>query len=46
VPDEFIHHGAQKIQRRELGLDAEGLTETIRRHLPKVEAARERVLIA
>lgn len=25
APDEFIHHGAQKIQRREYGLDADGL---------------------
>ncbi len=24
-PDEFVHHGAQKIQRREYGLDADGL---------------------
>lgn len=34
VPDEFIHHGAQKIQRRELGLDTEGILKTIRRQLP------------
>ena len=35
VPDEFIHHGAQKIQRREIGLDADGLLYTMRRHLPR-----------
>ena len=35
VPDEFIHHGAQKIQRRELGLDADGLLYTLRRQLPR-----------
>ncbi len=33
IPDDFIHHAAQKIQRRELGLDAEGLLFTARRHL-------------
>jgi 1-deoxy-D-xylulose-5-phosphate synthase len=41
VPDEFIHHGAQKIQRRELGLDADGLLYTIRRHLPRSKAGRK-----
>jgi 1-deoxy-D-xylulose-5-phosphate synthase len=35
VPDEFIHHASQKIQRRELGLDADGLLYTFRRHLPR-----------
>ncbi len=35
VPDEFIHHGAQSIQRRELGLDADGLLYTLRRQLPR-----------
>jgi 1-deoxy-D-xylulose-5-phosphate synthase len=30
VPDEFIHHGAQKIQRRELRLDTEGLVSRMR----------------
>ena len=35
VPDNFVHHGAQKIQRRELGLDADGLQYTMRRHLPR-----------
>jgi 1-deoxy-D-xylulose-5-phosphate synthase len=39
VPDEFIHHGAQKIQRRELGLDADGLLYTMRRALPKKQGA-------
>ncbi|HEX8236676.1 MAG TPA: 1-deoxy-D-xylulose-5-phosphate synthase [Abditibacteriaceae bacterium] len=34
VPDEFIHHAAQKIQRRELGLDKDGLLYTFRRALP------------
>jgi len=41
VPDEFIHHGAQKIQRRELGLDADGLTYTFRRHLPRSKTVRK-----
>ncbi|MDQ3813417.1 MAG: 1-deoxy-D-xylulose-5-phosphate synthase [Armatimonadota bacterium] len=35
APDDFVHHGAQKIQRRELGLDADGLQYTMRRHLPR-----------
>jgi 1-deoxy-D-xylulose-5-phosphate synthase len=35
VPDEFIHHGAQKIQRRELGLDVDGLLYTMQRLLPR-----------
>jgi 1-deoxy-D-xylulose-5-phosphate synthase len=35
VPDQFIHHASQKIQRRELGLDADGLLYTFRRHLPR-----------
>jgi 1-deoxy-D-xylulose-5-phosphate synthase len=34
VPDEFIHHAAQKIQRRDLGLDKDGLLYTFRRALP------------
>ena len=34
VPDEFIHHAHPKIQRRELGLDKDGLLYTMRRHLP------------
>jgi 1-deoxy-D-xylulose-5-phosphate synthase len=34
VPDEFIHHGAQKLQRRDLGLDKDGLLYTMRRALP------------
>jgi 1-deoxy-D-xylulose-5-phosphate synthase len=34
VPDEFIHHASQKIQRHELGLDADGIMSTLRRHLP------------
>ena len=29
-PDEFVHHGAQKIQRREYGLDADGLLYKMR----------------
>lgn len=41
VPDAFIHHGAQKIQRRELGLDADGLQYTIRRHLPRRNATKK-----
>jgi 1-deoxy-D-xylulose-5-phosphate synthase len=41
VPDEFIHHGAQKIQRRELGLDEDGLLFALRRHLPRGKSARK-----
>jgi len=33
VPDHFIHHGAQKIQRADLGLDAAGLLATMRQLL-------------
>jgi 1-deoxy-D-xylulose-5-phosphate synthase len=35
VPDSFVHHASQKIQRRELGLDADGLLYTFRCHLPR-----------
>jgi 1-deoxy-D-xylulose-5-phosphate synthase len=35
VPDEFIHHASQKIQRRELGLDADGLQATMLPLLPR-----------
>jgi 1-deoxy-D-xylulose-5-phosphate synthase len=41
VPDEFIHHGAQKIQQRELGLDKDGILFTLRRQLPRTKAARK-----
>lgn len=41
VPDEFIHHGAQKIQRQTLGLDADGLLYTMRRHLPRAKSAQK-----
>lgn len=34
VPDEFIHHATPAIQRRELGLDKDGLLYTMRRRLP------------
>jgi 1-deoxy-D-xylulose-5-phosphate synthase len=34
VPDHFIHHGAQKIQRTELGLDAAGILASIRQFFP------------
>ena len=44
VPDEFIHHGAQKIQRRELGLDADGLTYTFRRHLSRAKVVKKAAL--
>ena len=44
VPDEFIHHGAQKIQRRELGLDEDGLLYTMRRALRSETALGKRVL--
>lgn len=33
VPDGFVHHASPKIQRRELGLDADGLLYTMRRQL-------------
>jgi len=39
IPDEFIHHGSPKIQRRELGLDADGLLYSLRRCLPRKEKA-------
>ncbi|MBV9471004.1 MAG: 1-deoxy-D-xylulose-5-phosphate synthase, partial [Abitibacteriaceae bacterium] len=39
VPDEFIHHATPKIQRRELGLDADGLQYTMRRQLPRKRKA-------
>lgn len=39
IPDDFIHHGHPKIQRRELGLDADGLLYTMRRHLPRKRAS-------
>jgi 1-deoxy-D-xylulose-5-phosphate synthase len=39
IPDDFIHHGAQKIQRRELGLDVDGLIYTMRRQLPRRKAS-------
>ncbi len=39
IPDEFIHHGHPKIQRRELGLDADGLLYTLRRALPVAQKA-------
>ena len=39
MPDEFMHHGAQKIQRRELGLDVDGLKYTMRRQLPRKRKA-------
>lgn len=35
VSDEFIHHASPKIQRRELGLDKDGLLYTMRRNLPQ-----------
>jgi len=35
VPDDFIHHGTPKIQRRELGLDTDGLLFTMRSHLQR-----------
>ncbi len=39
VPDEFIHHGAQKIQRHELRLDAEGLAQRMRALLPEARGS-------
>lgn len=41
VPDDFIHHGSQAIQRRELGLDTDGLLYTIRRQLPRQSSTRK-----
>ncbi len=43
VPDEFIHHASPKIQRRELGLDKDGLLYTMRRHLPATAAKTVKV---
>jgi 1-deoxy-D-xylulose-5-phosphate synthase len=39
APDEFIHHGAQKIQRREYGLDADGLLYKMRTLLARKRKA-------
>ena len=36
IPDEFIHHASPKIQRDELGLDANGVEKTVRAQLEKV----------
>ncbi len=40
IPDEFIHHASPKIQRDELGLDANGIEKTLRAHLEKVASAK------
>jgi 1-deoxy-D-xylulose-5-phosphate synthase len=43
VPDEFIHHAHPKIQRRELGLDTDGLLYTLRRQLlPQKQKSKTR----
>ncbi len=48
VPDEFIHHAAQKLQRREIGLDADGLLYAMRRQIqqdkPKRKTARKEIV--
>ncbi len=36
IPDEFIHHASPKIQRDELGLDANGVERTVRAQLAKI----------
>ena len=36
IPDEFIHHASPKIQRDELGLDANGVERTLRAQLAKI----------
>ena len=38
IPDEFIHHGAPKIQREVLGLDKAGLMKTMQKWLPESKA--------
>jgi len=43
VPDEFIHHGDPEIQRRELGLDKDGLLYTMRSQLPRRSARKKAV---
>jgi 1-deoxy-D-xylulose-5-phosphate synthase len=40
APDEFVHHGAQKIQRREYGLDADGLLYKMRTLLERKRASK------
>jgi hypothetical protein len=42
VPDEFIHHAHPNIQRRELGLDADGLLYTMRRQMTETKAQKPR----
>ena len=40
IPDEFIHHASPKIQRDELGLDANGIEKTVRANLAKIGAKK------
>jgi 1-deoxy-D-xylulose-5-phosphate synthase len=44
VPDEFIHHAHPSIQRRETGLDKDGLLYTMRRHLPAQSSKTARTI--
>ncbi len=41
VPDEWVDHGAQKVWRHRLGLDAEGIAGAVRRRWPQLVRARE-----
>ena len=43
VPDEFIHHAHPKIQRRELGLDCDGLLYSMRRQLAEIKTDKPRM---
>ena len=42
VPDEFVHHAHPNIQRRELGLDCDGLLYTMRRQLTETQTVKSR----
>jgi len=36
IPDAFVHHGTQKDVRAKLGLDADGIVQSIRRRFPEL----------
>ena len=42
IPDEFIHHASPKIQRDELGLDANGVEKTVRAQLARITPVKEK----
>jgi 1-deoxy-D-xylulose-5-phosphate synthase len=41
IPDAFVHHGAQSDVRAKLGLDEEGIVQSIRRRFPELWLVRE-----